>query len=153
MKFILKIIPAKFILYAIIILVLFNSCATTTQFSKFAGNDFLSENQTARIYVLRPSVYGSAIKMKVYSNDKLVGITGGKGYLCWEVKAGQCSIQTNAENKDYFTINAKPGATYYLKQTPKMGVVMARVQLELLQEDEGKIIIQKLKKPKIKFAE
>jgi hypothetical protein len=137
----------------ILFLLVFTSCATTTQLSKFAGNNSLTSMKTARIFVLRPSMYGSAIKMKVFCNDKLIGNTGPKSYLCWEVNEGECVIQSNSENKDYFTINAKAGKSYYIKQTPKMGVVTARVFLEQLQETEGKALVEKLKKPKLKYAE
>ena len=50
-------------------------------------------------------------------------------------------------------MNAKAGKTYYIKQTPKMGVVVARVSLELVGETDGESILSMLKQPKLKYAE
>ena len=138
---------------SILAIVLMTSCASTTQFTKFAGKEKLQSTTDARIYVLRPSILGSAVKMKVFCNDKLIGKTGPKSYLSWEVKEGEYTIRSNSENKDYFTVNAKAGKTYYIKQTPKMGWVVARVSLENLEENEGLAILNKLKNPKLKYAE
>lgn len=139
-------------LFSLLMVVILTSCASTTQLTKFTGNDKLMSNQ-ARIYILRPSIAGGSVKMKVFSNDKLIGKTGPKSYLCWDVNEGEHVIRSNSENKDYFTINAKAGKTYYIKQTPKMGWVVARVSLEQIGEDEGKLILNKLKKPTVKYAE
>lgn len=129
------------------------SCATTTQYAKFAGKEKLQSATTAKIYVLRPSMFGSAVKMKVFCNDKLMGKTGPKSYLSWEVPEGEHIIKSNSENKDYFTVNAKAGKTYYIHQNPKIGFVLVRSSLELLSENEGESVLAKLKQPKLKYAE
>jgi hypothetical protein len=139
----------KFILFSITIL-LFSSCATTTQYVKFGDNKL---TDVARIYVVRPSLFGSAIKMPVYCNEKLIGRTGPQSYLSWEVKEGEVLLNSTGENSENFTINAKAGKSYYIKQVPKMGVVAARVSLELMGEEEGKRLVSKLKKPTVKYVE
>ena len=139
--------------FSILVIALMSSCASTTQFAKFAGTEKFQSSTDARIYVLRPSILGSAVKMKVFCNDKLIGKTGPKSFLSWEVKEGEYIIRSNSENKDYFTVNARAGKTYYIKQTPKMGLVVARVSLENLDENEGQAILAKLKKPKQQYAE
>lgn len=139
-------------LFVLTIVILFSSCASTTQLAKFTSNKNLLSNQ-ARIYILRPSIIGGSVKMKVFSNDKLIGKTGPKSYLCWDVNEGENIIRSNSENKDYFTVNAKGGKTYYIKQTPRVGWVIARVSLEQIEESEGILILEKLKKPKLKYTE
>jgi hypothetical protein len=131
---------------------LFASCASTNQYVKFADNKLKSPD-AATIYVVRTSILGSAIKMPVYCNGKLIGRTGPKSYLCWEAKEGEVLLNSTGENSENFTINAKAGKSYYIKQVPKMGVVVARVSLELLDEEEGKRIVSTLNKPTVKYTE
>ncbi len=91
--------------------------------------------------------------MKVYSNDKFIGKTGPKGYLCWDVTEGEYTLKSSAENVDFFTVNAKAGKTYYIKQKTSQGILAVRSSLELLEEKEGRAILSKLKQPKVKYAE
>ena len=137
----------------ILSIALLTSCASTSQFAKFAGKDNPLSTTNARIYILRPSILGSAIKMKVFCNDTLVGKTGPLGYLSWDVREGTYTIKSTSENTDYFTVNAKAGKTYYIKQRSQWGWLFARVSLKGLEEVEGQEILSKLKKPKIKYVE
>ena len=134
------------------IIILFCSCASTTQFTKFAGTEKLESTSEARIYVLRPSYFGSAVKMKVFCNDKLIGRTGPASFLSWEVKEGEYIIKSSAENKDHLTVNAEGGKTYYIKQIPKIGWVLVRVSLKSLDEHQGELILGKLKNPKLGYG-
>jgi hypothetical protein len=141
----------KYILFFFMISLL-TSCASTSQYVKFANNSTKSLD-VATIYVVRPSLFGSAIKMPVYCNGKLIGRTGPKSYLCWEVKEGEVLLNSTGENNENFTISAKAGKSYYIKQVPKMGLVIARVSLELLNEEEGKRLVSQLNKPTVKYTE
>ena len=137
----------------ILSIALLTSCASTTQFVKYTGKDTPQATTDARIYILRPSFLGSAIKMKVFCNDTLVGKTGPLGYLSWDVKEGAYTIKSTSENTDYFTVNAKAGKTYYIKQRSQWGWLFARVSLKGLDEVEGQEILSKLKKPTLKYIE
>jgi hypothetical protein len=135
--------------FSILVIALFTSCATTTQITKFAGEDKLQSTSEARIYVLRPSILGSAIEMEVFCNDQLIGKTGPKSFLSWDVKEGEYIIRSKSENNAYLKVNAKAGKTYYIKQIPKLGWIVARVGLEILDENEGQEILEKLKNPEL----
>jgi len=141
----------KITFLAILFLTLFG-CASTSQFVKYPRGESLGSG-TARIYVLRPSILGGGIKMKVYANDRIIGKTGPKSYLCWDVKVGEYTLKSVAENVDYFTINAKAGKTYFIVQKPKFGIVSYRASLQILEEKEGSDILSKLKHPHVKYAE
>ena len=91
--------------------------------------------------------------MKVFCNDKLIGRTGLASFLSWEVKEGEYIIKSNAENKDHLTVNAEGGKTYHNKQIPKIGWVLVRVSLKSLDEDQGELILGKLKKPRLGYTE
>lgn len=145
------ILMKRHLLYFIILLS-FSSCASTTQYVKFTHGE-TGPNNNARIYVLRPSIIASSIKMNVFCNEELIGSTGSKSFICWDVEEGLQKIQTTAENSDTFYINAKPGSIYYLKQTPKIGILYSRVSIELMDEEDAVTFLKMLKKPKIKYVE
>jgi hypothetical protein len=133
---------------------LLSSCASTTQYVKYSGKE-LSKNSNAKIYVIRNTNFGSAIKMKIYQDEKLIGKLGPKSFLSWEVdpSKGEISIISKSENKDMLTIKPKAGKTYYIKQKIKLGFAIARTGLEFLEPEDAKEILEKLKKPQMKYAE
>ena len=141
----------KKLITAFIVLIIIG-CASTSQIVNYTHNTELPLGH-ARIYILRPGTLGGAVKMKIYANDKLIGMTGPKSYLCWDVQEGEYKLESSAENGDYFTVNAKAGKTYYILQNPKMGIAYSRSSLELLEEKDGQTILLKLKKPQVKYAE
>lgn len=51
--------------------ILFTSCASTTQYVKYSGNEPNNETN-AKIYVIRSTNFGSAIKMRIYQDDVLI---------------------------------------------------------------------------------
>lgn len=138
----------------ILSIVFLASCAGTTQYAKFPDSEKLESTTDARIYVIRPSSFASSVKMKIYCNDELIGKTGPHSYLGWEVKEGEYTIKSNSTgSKDFYTINAKAGKTYYIRQTLTMGVVVAGAKLESLDKNEGQSLLKKLKKPKSNYSE
>ena len=110
----------------ILSIALLTSCASTSQFAKFADKDTPLSTTDARIYILRPSILGSAIKMKVFCNDTLIGKTRPLGYLSWDVKEGAYTIKSTSENTDYFTVNAKAGKNILYKTKIPMGLVIRK---------------------------
>jgi hypothetical protein len=79
----MKLSSKNVVLYSIYCLILFTSCATT-QYTKYTHN-LPQDPTTARIYVVRPSILAYAIPMKVSLDDKIVGKTGAKGFICYDV--------------------------------------------------------------------
>jgi hypothetical protein len=140
------------IIYLAIFSLVMVGCASTSQITKYSHKNELSQD-SARIYVLRPSILGVIFKIKVFANDAIVGKTGPNGYLCWDVKPGQYTLRSVAENVDYFNVYAKAGRTYFVKQKPKGGFIFTRSSLEILGEKEGRAILSKLKQPKLKYTE
>ena len=132
---------------------LLSSCASTTQYVKAPSDNNTGEsmnNETmAQIYVLRPSSFGSAITYKIYQGETFIGELGPKSYLSWVVNPseGEISIFSKAENYDMLRLVPKAGSTYYIKQKVKMGWVMARTELEWMNEKEALEVLKKLKAP------
>lgn len=140
---------------SLIALALFlTGCASSTQYVKSLDSTQYN-TEMAKIYVLRPSAFGSAITMKIYQDDKIIGKLGPGSYLSWEVdpSKGAINVISKSENKDMVTIIPQGGKTYYLKQKIHMGIVIARTELELIGAEEANQILEKLKKPQVNYIE
>ena len=138
------------------LVILLSGCASTTQYVKLsesgnASDDYSSETM-ARIFVLRPSAFGSAITFKIYQDETFIGELGPRSYLSWQVDPaeGEIGIISKAENYSRLSVTPQVGKTYYIKQKVKMGWIMARTDLELLSEKEALEILKKLKAPETK---
>lgn len=144
----------KNILYIIALIATLTSCATTRQFVQLPDSN-AKVNNDALIYVLRPATMGAAIKFKIYQDGKPIGELGPKSYLKWMVKPNDKGIiiTSESENVANLTFRPQPGKVYYIKQKVKMGIVIARTKLIFLDNDEGKEILKKLKKPQVKITE
>src|SRR5690606_13037949 len=109
----------------------------------------------ARVYLFRTGNFGGFVKFNASldSSDNQVGIVGPKSYICFDVPVGEHKVIVEAETERFYTINAQEGKSYYLRLVPKMGVNKARVNFEMLNNEEGVIEVSKLKKPKMMYSE
>jgi hypothetical protein len=150
----MKYLKLKKIMQLLALSLILTSCASTLQYSKVAEANTVDPDK-ATIYVIRPTVFGSAIKFGIYQDDKLIGRLGPKSYLAWSVDAdgNDISIVSKSENKDMLNINPQPGKTYYIRQKVRMGFAVARTAIEFMDESEAKEILEKIKPPKSKYSE
>ncbi len=127
-------------------------CASTKQFVPFPDQSKQIENpEMSRIYVMRPTSFGSAIPMDVMDGQKLVGVTGPNGYLCWERKPGETTIVGRAENTVTLPLTLEKGLVYYIQQHVRMGWAKARNKLRLLPQQEGKEKVAECKPPSVEI--
>lgn len=123
-------------------------CATTCQSVPIPNQTKMVENPgLARIYVARPTGFGSAVSIRITDNGKYIGNTGPDGYLCWEREPGSAEISGEAENTSTVKLNAKSGEVYYICQHIQMGWWRARNKLEILSEEQGQKYLKKCKPP------
>lgn len=114
-------------------------CGSAKQYVKMPDLAKAIENpEKARIYVVRPQWYGKAKFMEVYDGDKLIALTKGETYVCWERDPGIVEIKSESENTDVLEIKVEKGKTYYIWQQVNMGFWSARTSLVQLSEAEGK---------------
>lgn len=95
------------------------------------------------VYIVRPSIFGLATEFKVYANGQYMGHTFGKKYLYSVFEPGEQAITNTAENKDVLVLKTEADKTYFIKQTVKPGLVVARSEFAILNEDEGRKALMK----------
>jgi len=101
------------------------------------------EADKALIYIVRPTSAGTAIRMWVFADDTVLGLTKGDTYASAYVEPGEHLFWSRAENVSALTATVEAGKTYYLKQNVRMGGLKARVKLEILDETEGHEMLAK----------
>jgi len=105
----------------------------------------------ANIYVYRNESFGGAIPLAVALNGKVAGQTGPKTYFLFEVDPGTHEVSSIAENTSTLKLDAAPGKSYYVWQEVKMGVWMARSQLQQVDEAAGKQAVAECKRAQANF--
>jgi hypothetical protein len=81
---------------------------------------------------------GAAIKMPVLLDGRAVGDTAAKTFMLLEVDPGSHTIVSKTENDATLKVDAVAGRNYFVWQEVKMGMMMARSQLHLVDEAQGK---------------
>lgn len=136
------------VLFVAVFLVLAQGCATLPSPQEMASDikDFRlptePEKGSALVYVVRPSSLGTLIRFNVFLDGKEpaseMGYTRGAQYIYFYVSPGKHLIQSKAENWAEITIDAQAGQVIFLKQDPQMGIVMARNNLNAIDDVEGR---------------
>jgi hypothetical protein len=109
----------------------------------------LENNQDAGlIYVVRPSMVGTLVRFNVFVNDTQVkameaGWTRGNQFIYFFVSPGDYKIFSYAENTAEQSISIEKNKIYYIEQVPQMGFIMARNELRIVDEVEGKYYLKK----------
>ena len=98
---------------------------------------------------MRPATVGAAITMHVSDSGKLIGETGPHGYLCWERSPGETTISSTSEGVSTAPLTIQAGESYYLFQHIRMGMWIARNELEIVDQEKGKKVLAKCKPPKV----
>lgn len=125
------------------------SCAKTVQ--AFKVPDKKMPPETTRIYLIRPSFYGTAITANIYANNNIVGRIGPKGYIAWDAQPGSITLQSGLS---FVKLLAQPGKTYYFKIQPKAISFNKHEVFEFIEisAEEGINYLSKLAPPKVKVV-
>ena len=103
-----------------------------------AAKQFRAEPGKAALYVYRNETFGAALKMPVVVDDMPVGETASKTYIYRSLTPGKHVVTAKTEGNSTVTIDARPGATYFVWQEVKMGMVSGRSELHVVDEATGK---------------
>lgn len=118
-----------------------SGCATVPMASKAQdaeAKQFMPPKGKSNIYVYRNEFLGGAVGMEIDLDGKQVAITRANNFVRLVVNPGKHTITSHAENEDTVEVNAKKGKNHYVWQEAKMGFVMARTKLHVVNEDEGR---------------
>jgi hypothetical protein len=133
--------------------IIMTGCVGTRQYVPLPDQTkTLEDPAKARIYVMRPSRVGTAVSMSVSDDGKLIGSTGAGGFLCWERLPGDSIVSSSSEGVSQAPLSLKAGETYYIYQHLRMGVWIARCELEVINAQQGRNVLKKCHGPKMEAA-
>jgi RecB family endonuclease NucS len=137
----------RIILFAGLSALLLTGCASSVQYVPMPDQSRkLDDPAKGRIYVVRR---GGTVKMHVTDNSTPIGYTGPGGYLCWEREPGDAMLSSAAENTSHAALPVRPGSVHYVLQHTRMGIWKDRTELEVVNEEQGKLELQKCKPAKL----
>lgn len=105
----------------------------------------------SNIYVYRNESFGGAIPMTVALDGKVAGQSGPKTYFLFEVEPGPHEVSSIAENNATLRLNTETGKSYYVWQEVKIGMWMARSQLQQVDEQTGRKGVAECKRAQANF--
>ncbi len=98
-----------------------------------------------RIYFYRPdTIVGAAVTSDITLNGRVVGKSERAGFFFADEDPGKCTVTTSTEVEKQLTFVLEAGETKYVKTTISIGVLVGRIQPELVSNDEGSQAITKL---------
>lgn len=92
----------------------------------------------SNIYVYRNETLGGGIPLTVALDGRVAGQTGPQTYFLFEVDPGTHEVSSISENTSTLRLTTAPGRAYYVWQEVKMGMWMARSQLQEVDEATGR---------------
>lgn len=130
----------KFFLFAVVCSLFISGCRSVPKASHeldVQAKKFQTNPNGAQIYIYRNEIFGGMIKIDVEFDGKLIGRTLPNTYFLLQVPPGNHTILSESENKSTLEIKAEKGHNYYVWQEVKMGVMLARNKLQLMDEQKG----------------
>jgi len=130
---------------------LFAGCASVPMESVEKSNKTKEFNPpslgNAGLYIYRAGSFGGALKKDIWINGKCIGETAPNIFFYEEVKGGEeYKISTESEfSPNDLLVKTESDTNYFIKQYIKMGVLVGGANLKLVDENEGKEAVSKLK--------
>lgn len=91
------------------------------------------------VFVIRNSKAAFIIKTGIYSDTTWLGTTGSMSFIVATIPLGKQTLGIHgAENSFKLPVTAESGKTYYYQQRMKTGILFARSDLLLLDQNTGK---------------
>jgi hypothetical protein len=120
---------------------LVSGCASvpmTSTDEDMQAKSFVVQDGKSNIYVYRDESFGGAIPMTVTLDGRVAGQTGPKTFFLFEVDPGPHEVSSIAENTSVLKLDTAAGKSYFIWQEVKMGLWMARSQLQQVDDEKGR---------------
>jgi len=103
-----------------------------------SAKTFATKPGKGNIYVYRNEMLGAVQKMSVMFDGKIVGETASKTYFLFEVAPGKHELISKGENDSVLAVTVQDGRNYFVWQEMKMGMLVPRTLLHLVDETTGR---------------
>jgi hypothetical protein len=127
-------------------LVALAGCAATgAKYGEVAGSLPTIKASEGRIFILRDTgIVGAAIQPEIRLNGQVVGKSQPSGFFYVDRPVGNYTATTATEVEKALTFTLAAGETKYVRSYVTMGVLVGRVNLELLDPAKGRAMLADL---------
>jgi hypothetical protein len=129
----------KFLLAVSTVLAFAGCAATGPLYSEVASSIPSVPADKGRIYFFRPdTMLGAAITAEINLNGKVVGKSERASFFYVDENPGKCTVSTTTEIERQLTFVLDPGQTKYVRTSVSFGVMVGRINPELVASDAAK---------------
>jgi uncharacterized protein DUF2846 len=130
---------AKFFVAVNVLLVLVGCAATGPLYTEVASAIPPVPANKGRIYFFRPdTMLGAAVTADINLNGKVVGKSERASFFFVDENPGKCTVMTSTEIERQLTFTLDSGQTRYVRTSVSFGVMVGRINPELVAADEAK---------------
>ncbi|WP_176062979.1 DUF2846 domain-containing protein [Anaeromyxobacter diazotrophicus] len=97
---------------------------------------FATRSGMANLYIYRSSSLGTAVKFPVVLDGKMMGELPGKTFILAPVAPGPHTVYVSAENSESVAVDAQPGTNHYVRVSPAIGWLSARVGVAIVSDEK-----------------
>jgi hypothetical protein len=130
--------------FSLLILVLVSSLLSSCASVPMVGRDqdqeakqFKAPAGKSRIFIYRSETFGSAIKVAISVDGKLIGQTASKTYFVADVEPGQHQVSCFSESNSQAYVTTKQNEIKFVWQEMKMGMMSAGCAMHEVSATEG----------------
>ena len=105
-----------------------------------------NENNKSTIYIIRPSVVGFAVKLKITENNREVGHLKANSYIKIDVNSGLTTIKNNFDKNKKLELDVKPNQIYYIINNIQPSLFNKKSEFILLSKEDGEKLLEKISK-------
>lgn len=136
---------AKFFFAVNVLLVLVGCAATGPLYTEVAATIPPVPANKGRVYFFRPdTMLGAAVTADINLNGKVVGRSERGSFFFVDENPGKCTVTTSTEIERQLTFTLDAGQTRYVRTSISFGVMVGRINPELVGTDEAKTEISGL---------
>ncbi len=129
----------KLIISALVVSVLLVGCASGPKMSEIKSSIPVLSKDSGRIYFYRKSVFvGDGLRPKVMLNNEEVGKAVPDGFFFLDKPSGDYEVATSTEVERKLSFELAPGENKYVRFAIQVGVLVGRVQPELIDDEQAK---------------
>lgn len=131
---------------SLVVLALITGCAATGPLYTEVASAIppLTPNK-GRVYFMRAdTMFGAAVTSDIRLNGKVVGKSERGSFFYVDENPGNCTVATSTETEKQLTFVLERGQTRYVRTSVSMGLMVGRINPELVSPDVAKAEIANL---------
>lgn len=126
-----------FLVSALLLLVGCASVPMASMQDDLEAKKFMAPADKSRLYVYRDESFGSAIKIAVTVDGRLLGQTAPKSYFVVDLPPGEHTLMCMGESNSILKLKTQKGQAHYIWQEMKMGAFSAGCALREVDKTDG----------------